>query len=105
MKTNPFPQTFTVTILIIIIFYNSAAFQAIRKFRLYSEKSFPPLSKTDEKYADALLRMLERRRGIAVRKGRKIAARTRRTENLSEEYIFLRSKKISNYWAKWKEIQ
>lgn len=91
MKTKPFPQNFNVTILIIIFIYNPAAFQGILKCRLYSEKSFLPLFKTDEKYADTVLRMAERRRRLAVGKWRKAASRTGKTENLSEKYNFLRS--------------
>jgi hypothetical protein len=85
---------FIVTIIIIVIIYNPAAFQGILKCRLYSEKQFPPLMKTDEKYADTVLRNVERRRGIAVGNGRKAAARTRQTENLSEKYNILCSTNI-----------
>ena len=95
-----FPQNFIVTILIIIFIYNPAAFQAILKCRLYSEKSFPPLFKTDEKYTDTVLRMAERRWRIALGKWRKATSRTGQTENLSEKkniYIYIFAQQISNY--------
>jgi hypothetical protein len=50
--------------------------------------------KTDEKYADTDLRIVEMRRGIAVGKWRKAAALTRQTENLNEKNIFLPTKSI-----------